>query len=110
MITSSTTESEVVGVADYLPNIIWMLHFLEAQGYDMKLSVLYQDNVSAIRLKKNGKKSSSRRTRHFDIRLFNIKDKVNQTDINIFYCPTEDMVADFLQSLYKAHSSRNSVE
>ena len=29
--TGSTTESEVVGVSDYIPNTIWMMRFLESQ-------------------------------------------------------------------------------
>jgi hypothetical protein len=93
--TSSSTEAEVVGVSDYLPNTIWLMKFLEAQGYKMKKSILYQDNESAIKLIKNGKKSSSRRTRHFDIRFFNIKDKLKENGIEVEYCPTEKMVADF---------------
>jgi hypothetical protein len=93
--TSSTTESEVVGVSDYLPNTIWLMKFLEAQGYKMKQSTLYQDNESAIKLITNGKKSSSRRTRHFDIRFFNIKDRLKINKIDVVYCPTESMVADF---------------
>ena len=28
--TGSTTESEVVGDFDYIPNTIWMMHFLES--------------------------------------------------------------------------------
>jgi hypothetical protein len=93
--TSSTTESEVVGVADYLPNTIWMMKFLEAQGYKMKASILYQDNESAIKLIRNGKSSSSRRTRHFDIKYFNMRDKMKLNGIEVVYCPTEKMVADF---------------
>ena len=46
--TTSSTESEVVGVSDYLPNTIWLLKFLEAQGYKVKKCVLFQDNASAI--------------------------------------------------------------
>jgi hypothetical protein len=93
--TTSTTESEVVGVSDYLPNTVWLLKFLEAQGYKVKKCVLYQDNESAIKLLKFGKSSSSRRTRHFDIRFFGIKDKLILNNIDIEYCPTEYMVADF---------------
>jgi hypothetical protein len=93
--TTSSTEAEVVGVSDYLPNTIWLLKFLEAQGYKSKKCVLYQDNESAIKLLKFGQKSSSRRTRHFDIRYFGIKDKLKLNDIEVAYCPTELMVADF---------------
>ena len=69
MNTGSTTESEVVGVSDYLPNTIWLMRFLEAQGYALKLNVMYQENISAIQMERHGKRSSSRRTRHFDIRF-----------------------------------------
>ena len=30
--TKSSTESELVGVDDYMPMIIWVKYFLEAQG------------------------------------------------------------------------------
>ena len=95
MNTGSTTESEVVGVSDYLPNIIWLMRFLEAQGYELKLNIMYQDNVSAIQMERHGKKSSSRRTRHFDVRFFNVKDKLQPNNIKVVYCPIEKMVADF---------------
>ena len=93
--TGSSTEGEVVGVSDYAPNTIWLLKFLSAQGYKPKMSILYKDNESAIKLLKHGKKSSSRRIRHIDIRLFNIKDKLSQEGIEVVYCPTKKMVADF---------------
>ena len=76
--TGSTTESEVVGVSNYVPNTIWMMHFLESQGYKVKRSIVFQDNESAIKLEKYDKKSSSRRTRHFGIRFFNLKDKLRE--------------------------------
>ena len=87
--TGSSTEGEVVGVSDYAPNTIWLLKFLSAQGYKPKMSILYKDNESAIKLLKHGKKSSSRRIRHIDIRLFNIKDKLSQEEIEVVYCPTK---------------------
>ena len=93
--TGSSTEGEVVGVSDYAPNTIWLLKFLEGQGYKQDLCLLYQDNEAAIKMLQNGKKSSSRRTRHLDVRLFHIKDKLKQHNIEVRYCPTENMVADF---------------
>ena len=93
--TGSSTEGEVVGVSDYAPNTIWLLKFLEGQGYKQDLCLLYQDNEAAIKMLQNGKKSSSRRTRHLDVRLFHIKDKLKQHNIEVRYCPTENMVTDF---------------
>ena len=93
--TTSSTESELVGAADYLPNVVWLMRFLEHQGYKVKSSVLYQDNESAIRLERNAQRSSSRRTRHLDIKYFWVKDKLKIEKIDVAYCPTESMVADF---------------
>ena len=46
----SSTETEVIGVSEYIPFKIWLTNFLEAQGYKLKDKVLHQDNMSAIRM------------------------------------------------------------
>ena len=43
-----------------MPQILWTRYFLEAQGYGTDEIILYQDNMSAMLLKKNGKKSSTK--------------------------------------------------
>jgi hypothetical protein len=93
--TTSSTEAEVVGVADVMPMILWTRYFLEAQGYDIGESKLYQDNMSSILLEKNGRASSGKRTRHINIRYFFVADRVKSGEIGIEYCPTDDMVGDF---------------
>eukprot|EP00957_Ditylum_brightwellii_P083233 6328183-Ditylum_brightwellii.AAC.1 len=65
--TKSSTETEVVGVDDMMPQIIWTRYFLMAQGYCVTDNVLLQDNKSGIKLERNRKKSSSKRTRHINI-------------------------------------------
>jgi hypothetical protein len=66
-VTKSSTEAKLVGVSDVLPQVIWTRIFLVAQGYDVRDSLVYQDNKSAILLEENGQASSSKRTRHIDI-------------------------------------------
>jgi hypothetical protein len=95
MVTRSSTECEMVGVYDVLPQMLWTAHFLKDQGYDFDASLLYQDNTSAILLETNGRQSSSKRTRHMNIRYFYIKDQVDGNKVKIEYCPTDDMLADF---------------
>ena len=46
----SSTEAELVGVDDGLPLVLWTRYFLQEQGYDMKPSLIYQDNKSAMLL------------------------------------------------------------
>ena len=93
--SKSSTEAELIGASDMLGQTLWTLYFLRDQGYDTIKTTLHQDNTSSIALEKNGKMSSSQRTRHINIRYFFIKDKVEKDEVSIVYCPTEDMVADY---------------
>jgi hypothetical protein len=93
--TKSSTEAELVGVDDVMPQILWTKYFLEAQGYKINDSKIFQDNQSTILLAKNGKRSSSKRTRHINIRYFFVTDRVKSNEVSIEYCPTEEMDADF---------------
>ena len=94
--TRSSTESEVVGVDDFMPAICWTRYFLQAQGYGVQDNVLYQDNKSAILLAKNGKASSSKRTKHINIRYFFITDRIAAGEVTIEWCPTIEMVGDYM--------------
>ena len=51
--TKSSTEAEVVGSSDYLPNTIWARMFLAEQSYELTENIFHQDNQSSIRLEKN---------------------------------------------------------
>jgi hypothetical protein len=92
--TRSSTESELVGADDMLPQIMWTRYFIEAQGFNVDESILYQDNLSAMLLEKNGKQSSSKKTKHIRVRYFFIKDRIGNGNISVKHCPTGDMVAD----------------
>jgi hypothetical protein len=70
--------------------------FLQAQGYRIDKNILYQDNKSTILLAKNGKRSSSKRTRALNIRYFFVTDQVEKGNLSIEYCPTDEMVADYM--------------
>jgi hypothetical protein len=93
--TKSSTESELVGTDDAMPQILWTLYFLEAQGYKIDDNILYQDNKSSILLETNGRGSSGKRTRHIAVRYFFIADRVKSKEIRIEYCPTGIMIADY---------------
>lgn len=94
--TVSSTEAELVGISDVMKLIIWTRLFIESQGYSVTDNVLYQDNQSTILLANNGKRSSTRNTKHINIRYFFITDNVREKNIRIEYCPTENMRADTL--------------
>jgi hypothetical protein len=94
--TRSSTEAELVGVNDCMPAICWTRYFVRAQGWDVHENILYQDNKSAILLEKNGKASSGKRTKHINIRYYFVTDRVDQGESTIEWCPTGEMVADFM--------------
>jgi hypothetical protein len=113
--TRSLTEAELVGADDAIGMIMWTRLFLESQGYDVRDTKLYQDNQSAMLLERNGRRSTSKRTRHINIRYFFIADCIEKGDVKVEYCPTEDMVADICNIFTKPlqgsafHKFRNDV-
>ena len=47
-------------------------------------------------LEKNGKASSSKRTKHINIRHFFVTDGINKGEASVVWCPTGDMTGDFM--------------
>jgi hypothetical protein len=92
--TKSSTESEIVGVDDATTPILWGNYFIEAQGFPIKETRVYQDNISSSYLLVNGKESSSKRTKHMNVRYFFAKDRVQRGEMTIKHCPTKEMLAD----------------
>ena len=90
-IARSLTEGELNAVDERLSHVIWTKRFIENQNFNLKLNILFQDNTSNISLLKNSKESSSKRTRHFNIRLFYTIDLINIKEITVKYSPTDRM-------------------
>jgi hypothetical protein len=120
--TKSSTEAELVGVDDAMNFVEWIQLFVEQQvksinedsvlkkiGSDV---VIQQDNTSTIQLENNGQASSTKRTRHINIRYFYVTSKIKDGSIRVIYHPTKQMVSDYLTkplqgSLFRTH--RNSI-
>jgi hypothetical protein len=105
--TRSFTESELVGVDNMMPIIVWSCYFLMAQGYGVTQHLLLQDNKSSTLLEKNGKASSGKHTQHINIQYFFITDRVNMKEVEIEWCTTNKSVADFMtKPLWGSHFRR----
>ena len=87
----SSTKSELIGIDDVIPSIMWLLYFIKAQGYNVTHNILYQDNKSTILLATNGRMSSSKRTKHIHHRYFLVKDKVERGELEIQHEGTDRM-------------------
>ena len=74
--------------------MLWTRYFLETQGYETDKNILYQDNMSAMLLGNNGKKSSTKNTKHVNVRYYFIKDRVETGEVVIKHCITEKLLGD----------------
>ena len=101
--TKSSTEAEVVGLSEYLPYNLWLLSFLDAQGFGIKSNVIFQDNQSAMKMERNGRTSCTGNSRHIHIKYFFVKDRVDKGEVAIHYCPTAEMLADFFTKPLQGH-------
>ena len=120
--TKSSTEAEIVGVDDAMRFVEWVQLFVKDQvekvGASSKLrllgkeTIIQQDNTSAIQLENNGKRSSTKRTRHINIRYFYVTDRIKDGSIRVVYHPTKELVGDYMTkalqgSLFRTH--RNTI-
>ena len=92
----SSTEAELIAVDDRISKILWTKRFIESQGFKVKLNIIYQDNTSTMKLENNGKASSGRQTRHFNIKCFYVTDLIGRDKVKVIYCPTDNMLADYM--------------
>jgi hypothetical protein len=120
--TKSFTKAELVGVDDAMNFVEWIQLFVEQQIKVINAksvlnkigceTVIQQDNTSTIQLSNNGQASSTKRTRHINIRYFYVTSKIKDGSIRVIYHPTKQMVSDYLTkplqgSLFRTH--RNSI-
>ncbi len=87
----SSTEADLVTMDMYMPEMLWSLHFIEAQGCAAECVGLYQDNISTQLLIKNGRMSSNKKTKHIKAKFFFIKDRVDDGEIKVIDRPKEEM-------------------
>ena len=78
IVAQSSTEAELIGVHDILPQILWTCNFLISQGYPVQKNVVYQDNMSAMLLENNGRKSSTNEPSILSYVIFSYMIKYNR--------------------------------
>ena len=69
---------------------------MEAQGWTIEQNLVFQDNLSTIRLATTGVLSSSSRTKHINAMYYFINDKQDEGEVEVHYCPTGKMGSDVL--------------
>ena len=70
--------------------------FLLEQGYKAAETItVLQNNQSAILLEQKDILSSSKKTKHLNVRYFFVKQNIDKNEVVIFCCPTDIWVGDF---------------
>ena len=92
----SSTEAELISMDDVLSKVQWTKLFMQEQGCNIKQNIIYRDNTSSMKLEMNGKMSSGKRTRHLEIKYFYVTDLIKRKEIDMKYCPTDLMLADYM--------------
>jgi len=95
LVALSTAEAEYVALSSATQEAVWLKQLLsELRIEQLKPTVLYEDNQSAIAMAQNA--GFHGRTKHIDIRHHFVREKVNDGTIELKYCRSDQMLADML--------------
>ncbi|RDX79371.1 Copia protein, partial [Mucuna pruriens] len=93
VVTQSTTEVEFIAAVATVNQVIWLRNILTYLGLKQdKIIEVFVDNQAAISISQNpifhGK------TKHFNVKLFHLREVQENGNANLIYCRTEDQAAD----------------
>eukprot|EP00253_Pinus_taeda_P035760 PITA_35760 len=95
IVALSTAEAEYVAATTAVCQAVWMRRMLKSLGQEQaKTTVFFCDDGSTIALSKNS--VFHKRTKHIDTRFHFIKELVNNGEIVLEHCRTQEQVADIL--------------
>ena len=112
MNSRSSTETEQIGTSEYLPKNIYFQMFFEGQGYKLRTNYLCKDNESEMKLINNGVDSATWNSKHIGVKFFWVTDRIEDGQIEVQYCPTKQMVADYYSKPLQGalfHIFRNAI-
>jgi hypothetical protein len=97
----SSCEAEYIGLSDCCRVLCFLLSLLPDLGAPQRLPCrVFEDNTSTIHIANNP--VCGQRTRHINQRYHFVREKIQEHQVIVIYCPTENMVADiFTKALDK---------
>jgi Reverse transcriptase (RNA-dependent DNA polymerase) len=94
-IALSSTEAEYMALCQAAKEALWLQGLLTELGRNNNNPIpIFVDNQGCMALAKNPQ--YHQRTKHIDIQHHFIREKVENQQVELHYCPTEDMIADIL--------------
>ncbi|KAK6119767.1 hypothetical protein DH2020_046489 [Rehmannia glutinosa] len=102
VIARSTTESEYSALATAATDLIWIQSLFAELGLSLKQpAILWCDNKSVISLASNH--IFHARTKHIEVDVHYIREKVNSKVIDVRLVPTQDQIVDVLTKAVSTH-------
>ena len=95
VVTSSSTDTEIVDDKERFPKFSWFRCFRLLKGNSSEEDTLTRDNESNMLLRKHHPFSEGKGSKHMNVRYFFVVDKIHQREVKIVHFPTEKIVADF---------------
>ena len=71
------------------------MNLINACGFSCNKCILHEDNQSAIKVI-NGGIESMNKTKYMRVRIAHTKEIIEQGNVEVRYCPTEEMIVDIL--------------
>ena len=99
-IALSSTEAELYAMCKAAQEAAWIRQIMRGLAYESQDGSqirLYGDNQGALALVENPE--LHQRTKHIAVKWFYIRQQAERQEIDVWYCPTTDMVADGLTKL-----------
>jgi len=90
IVALSSTEAEYVALSDCCRVVARVRNLLNALGEPITRALVYEDNTSTMRWTEKG----GMRTKHIDVKRHYIRGAVERNEVQVQYCPTDDMLAD----------------
>ena len=91
----STAEAEYVALCSAAQETVWLRRLIsELNNPPDGPTTILEDNQSAMAMAKNPQFHG--RAKHIDLRHHFIRERVNDGEVKLTYCPTQEMVADIL--------------
>ena len=94
LVTRDSTEAELVGLSDKLLSVIQCGDFLRAQGVEVGVPKVHQDNTSTITLVTKG--GGQYRSKYMRVRQAFVQERCEAGEVEVSYLPTGQMIADTL--------------
>lgn len=95
LVTSSTTEAELVAANSLGQSIIWIRNILKELGFPQcEPTPMHQDNKSCIIMANRG--YGGKYSKSIDIKYYWITEQIEKKEIQLEYIPSEELFADGL--------------